>query len=69
MKIGTAFYIILKVTLIMISLYYSFNSERYDIGHGSPVEFALCKILCLLCAIYIASTMLDNIHDGDDSKS
>lgn len=57
-------YILLKVILIIIGLWIFFNPSQVFAGYGYDLAIdgiVVCRSLAFTCALYIASTLIDNI--------
>lgn len=68
MKISSTFYIIAKIIFIIVAIYLFLNPEIFTTkGYNLSVDGAvICRGISLICAINMASTLLDNIYKRQD---
>lgn len=68
MKISSNFYIIVKIIFIIIAIYLFLNPEVFVTkGYQLSVDgVVVCRGISLICAINMASTLLDNIYKRQD---
>lgn len=68
MKISSTFYIIVKIIFIIVAIYLFLHPEVFVTkGYQLSVDGAVvCRGISLICAINIASTLLDNIYKRND---
>ncbi len=68
MKISSTFYIIAKIIFIIVAIYLFLNPEIFTAkGYQLSVDGAvICRGISLICAINMASTLLDNIYKRQD---
>lgn len=68
MKISSTYYIIAKIIFIIIAIYLFLNPEVFVTkGYGLSVDGAvICRGISLICAINMASSLLDNIYKRQD---
>lgn len=64
MKMSSNSYIIAKIIFIIVAIYLFFNPEVFVTkGYDLSIDGAvICRGLSLICAINMASTLLDNIY-------
>ena len=68
MKISSTFYIIAKIFFIIVAIYLFLNPEVFVTkGYQLSVDgVVICRGLSLICAINMASNLLDNIYKWKD---
>lgn len=70
MKISLTFYIIIKIIFILVAIYlFSYPEVFVTKGYQLSVDgVVVCRGMALICAIYVASTLLDNVFRREDFK-
>lgn len=68
MKISSTFYIIAKIIFIIVAIYLFLNPEVFVTkGYQLSVDgVVICRGISLICAINLASNLLDNIYNWKD---
>ena len=68
MKISSTSYIIAKIIFIIVAIYLFLNPEVFVTkGYQLSVDgVVVCRGMSLICAINMASTLLDNIYKRED---
>ena len=63
MKISSTFYIVIKIIFILVAIYlFSYPEVFITKGYQLSVDgVVVCRGMSLICAIYVASTLLDNV--------
>ena len=70
MKISSTFYIVIKIIFILVAIYL-FSSPEVFITKGYQLSVdgvVVSRGMSLICAIYVASTLLDNVFRREDFK-
>lgn len=68
MKISSTFYIIAKIIFIIVAIYLFLNPEVFVTkGYQLSVDgVVICRGISIICAINLASNLLDNIYKWKD---